>query len=251
MTDCPKTDCIAIRHVAFEDLGSFAPALAARGWKVRVVDAVDGLDGIDPLAPALLVVLGGPIGAYEDDVYPFLADEMRLIEARLKASRPTLGICLGAQLIARALGARVYPNGGVKEVGWSPLALTANPGPLAPLGDAPVLHWHGDTFDLPAGAELLASTSITRNQAFLWGRSTLGLQFHVEATARGLEHWFVGHAAEIGATPGVDVPTLRAQTIRFASDMERRGAQMLDVFLAHASGEKAAAAAVQTQGSVV
>jgi GMP synthase (glutamine-hydrolysing) len=139
-----------IRHVAFEDLGIFREVLAARGYAVRYLEAgVDDLAG--PLASAdLAVVLGGPIGVYETERYPFLVTELRALERRLAAGRPTLGICLGAQLIAAALGARVYP-GGKKEIGWAPVALTAagRASPLAALEGRPVLHWHGDTFDLP------------------------------------------------------------------------------------------------------
>ena len=109
---------LAIRHVQFEDLGSFAPWFAQSGLQVEYLDAgVDALAGVDVLSPALVVVLGGPIGAYQDALYPFLRDELALIRARLDAGRPLLGICLGAQLIARALGARVYPGPAV-EIGW-------------------------------------------------------------------------------------------------------------------------------------
>jgi hypothetical protein len=114
----------AIRHVAFEDLDSFAPTLMERGYTIRYLEAgQDDLAALDPLAGDLWVVLGGPIGVYEEEAYPFIRDELRLLQARLEAGRPTLGICLGAQLIASALGARVYP-GGRKEIGWKPLALT-------------------------------------------------------------------------------------------------------------------------------
>src|SRR6201999_289627 len=105
---------------------------------------------VDPVESDLLVVLGGPIGAYEEDRYPFLTAELTLIGARLKAGRPTLGICLGAQLMARALGADVRPGAG-KEIGWAPLVLSeaGRAGPLRHLGNEPVLHWHGDIFHLP------------------------------------------------------------------------------------------------------
>ena len=97
----------AIRHVHFEDLGTLAPALAGAGAAIRYREAgQDDLAAVDPLAADLLVVLGGPIGAGDDALYPFLADELRILEARLAAGRPTLGVCLGAQLMARALGAR-------------------------------------------------------------------------------------------------------------------------------------------------
>ncbi|MFZ1416642.1 MAG: gamma-glutamyl-gamma-aminobutyrate hydrolase family protein [Defluviicoccus sp.] len=105
------SDVLALRHVPFEDLAYFEAVLTERGLGVRYVDAVtDDLAAIDAMRPGLVVVLGGPIGAYEDTAYPFLGDELRLIERRLRANRPTLGICLGAQLMARALGARVYPG---------------------------------------------------------------------------------------------------------------------------------------------
>ncbi|OAN49862.1 GMP synthase [Paramagnetospirillum marisnigri] len=226
--------CVAIRHVAYEDLGSFEQTLGEAGFCIQYREAGwDELDAVDPLKPELMVVLGGPIGAYEDHDYPFLADELKLIEARLKAGRPIIGICLGAQLMARALGARVYPNDGVKEIGWSPLTLTGDgkTSPLAVLDRVPVLHWHGDTFDLPDGATLLASTPLTAHQAFAWGKAALGLQFHVEATAAGLERWFIGHACEIASVDGLSVPGLRAETRRFAPELEECAPEMLNRFL--------------------
>jgi GMP synthase (glutamine-hydrolysing) len=222
---------LAIRHVAFEDLGGFEAPLKGAGYVVRYADM-----GVDTIAdfgdPDLLVVLGGPIGVYEDDLYPWLKDEIAYIAARLKAQKPTLGICLGAQLMARALGARVYP-GPVKEIGWKPLNLTqGRAGLLAPLGDHPVLHWHGDTFDLPDGATHLASTDICRNQAYSLGRHGLAFQFHPEAQTTGFERWLIGHACEISAASGVTVTGLRADTARLACAAITRGQQVLHNWLA-------------------
>lgn len=216
---------LALRHVAFEDLGLLGALLADRGHTVDYVEApLTDLATIDALTPDLVVVLGGPIGVYETDTYPFLAPEIALLRRRLAARRPTLGICLGSQLMAAALGARVYPSG-VKEIGWAPLELTAagNTSCLRHLASIAVLHWHGDTFDLPAGAQLLASTPACRHQAYCLGDFALALQFHGEVLGPSLESWFVGHACEIATTPGLEVTALRASTLRHAEDLHRQG----------------------------
>lgn len=143
--------CLALRHVPFESLGTLASPIVDGGYAIDIVDTP-----IEPVAHRrlaerdLLVVLGGPIGAYEDARYPFLRDELHLIECALAAGTRLLGVCLGAQLIARVLGARVYA-GPRKEIGFAHLALTeaGRASALAPLDALPVLHWHGDTFDLP------------------------------------------------------------------------------------------------------
>lgn len=218
--------CVAIRHVAFEDLDGLAPLIEAKGFAIRYLDAPLGqLDGLDPLAADLMVVLGGPIGATEEDQYPFLTTELEIIRRRLEADRPILGICLGAQLMARALGARVFANPAGKEVGWSSLELSPA-GEESVLGDlrgAPVLHWHGDTFDLPHGAIGLASTPMTPNQAFAWGMRALGLQFHIEVSAAGLERWYVGHACEIAGLSGVSAAELRADAHTLGLNCQQRG----------------------------
>lgn len=223
---------VALRHVGFEDLGSFESVLQDAGYFIYYRNATRGVDDIDPLSPDLLVVLGGPVGVYEGGAYPFLDDERRLLAARLAAKRPTLGICLGAQLVAAALGGKVYASG-TKEIGFSPLALTDTGarGTLRHLTDVPVLHWHGDTFDLPLGAQLLASTSVCRNQAFAIGTHGLALQFHPEADMPDdIEDWLIGHAAELAAAK-VDVRALRARAGEVGPTLREAGRRMLQEWL--------------------
>jgi GMP synthase (glutamine-hydrolysing) len=208
---------VVLRHVPFESLGLLGPLLQKHGYQTQIVDVpVEGIPQ-STLSADLLVVLGGPIGVYEQDDYPFLTAELSLLRSRLGLRCPTLGICLGAQLVAQALGGEVHRGHGA-EIGWAPLQLTeaALHSPLAGLEGANVLHWHGDTFTLPEGAVLLASTANYPHQAFSMGRHVLALQFHLEVRPADFEGWLVGHAAEIGATEGLVVRTLRDQTAKEA-----------------------------------
>ncbi|CAJ0797914.1 hypothetical protein LMG7141_03450 [Ralstonia condita] len=224
---------LALRHVPFEHLGLLQPLLEARGYAVRHVDV-----GIQPLPTAdlsdadLLIVLGGPIGAYDDAVYPFIPEEAAVIAQRLAARKPLLGICLGAQLMARALGAAVRPMG-QKEIGFAPITLTAEgaDSPLAPLADGtPVLHWHGDQYELPPGARRLASTTMCPEQAFAIGNHALGLQFHLEANLETIEAWLIGHAAELGAA-SIDPRMLRAQAPVVAQRLSQRAREVFTAWL--------------------
>jgi GMP synthase (glutamine-hydrolysing) len=212
MVTTPLKTCLAVRHVAFEDTGLLGALLAARGYETRWLDAgVDPIDVPALLEPGLVVVLGGPIGVYEAETYPFIADEIEAVGARLEAGKPLLGICLGAQIMAAALGARVAP-GPVKEIGWAELTLTpaGQNSVLAPLAATPVLHWHGDNCELPGGCERLASTPHCPVQAFVRKPSQLALQFHIEVEPERVERWLIGHTVELGKA-GIDPRTLRAQ----------------------------------------
>lgn len=224
MSDSPL-HALVLSHVGFEDLGTLRDPLLNRGFTIDSVEAASSAFPFDAAAASdLLVVLGGPIGVYEQFDYPFLKNEIAAIANRLDAGKPTLGICLGAQLIAASLGAAVYPGKNGKEIGWAPI----NPAPQTTLPEwfkplvAPglnVLHWHTDTFDLPVGATLLASTEHSLNQAFTYGASALGLQFHPEVTAVDLESWYVGLAAELDQA-GLSIRDLRVAAELYAPQLE-------------------------------
>lgn len=224
---------VAVRHVGFEDLGAFAPALCAAGYDLDYWDIGErDLSTLPAVEAELLVVLGGPIGAYEEAEYPLLTTELRILEERLAAGRPTMGICLGAQLIARAAGARVYATG-AKEIGFAPITLTAAGGEscLRPFAADPItLHWHGDTFDLPAGAERLASTELCENQAFSLGANVIGFQFHPEVDTQGIEKWLVGHAAELAAA-GLDVRRIRSDAAQYGAPLRHKAGAVITAWL--------------------
>lgn len=224
---------IAISHLCFEDAGTLEDAVTARGLSFRYLQA-----GVDDLVPAkdadILVVLGGPIGVYELDRYPFLKSEFAVIETMLARGKPVVGICLGAQLIAAVLGARVYPAR-EKEIGWGLIGLTPDgrKSPLVALNEnkCRVLHWHGDTFDLPAGATWLAETAIAPYQAFSANRGkVLALQFHVEPHAAKIERWLIGHTLEL-TTSGIDLHKLRADTQRYGPGLEKASRKLFDDWL--------------------
>ena len=225
---------LALRHVHFEDLGTLEPLLRGRGYEVRYVDpALDDLEAIDATAPALVVALGGPVSAVDENSFPFLASELRLLKRRLASGKPLLGICLGAQLIARLAGARVQPMGH-HEIGFSPLVLASQGAPepsvLAPLAGVPVLHWHGDHFELPRHAQLLASTDLCTEQAFILGTAVLGLQFHLEADPRCIEQWLVGHSCELRQA-GVAPHSIRADAQKFGGALEQAAQQVFTRWL--------------------
>lgn len=229
--------CVALRHLAFEDLGVFDSELQRCGFTVEYRQA-----GVEPLSASewqdadLVVVLGGPIGVYEQKRYPWLADQIEHLALRLHARKPVLGICLGAQLMAAALGASVYP-GHRKEIGWAGLTLSKAglASGLRQLEDVQVLHWHGDMFDLPAQVTLLASTDLTPNQAFSVGSHALALQFHPEVDATRIEAWLIGHTLEL-AQAGCDMAVLRQSSQQHAASAAIAGQEMLREWLAGTVG---------------
>lgn len=170
-----------LQHVPFEGLGSIESWLITAGYDVTRTAlfetvAFPAVEDVD-----LLIVMGGPMSVNDEEIYPWLVAEKAFIRCAIELGRPVLGICLGAQLIASAFGARVYPNS-EKEIGWFPVQGISHDVPelFRFPSSVDVFHWHGETFDLPSGATLLARSEACNNQAFQIGDSVIGLQFHLE-----------------------------------------------------------------------
>lgn len=173
---------LIVRHVPREGAAGYLQPIEAAGYHIDRIDvASPDFAGIDLCDPDLLIMMGGPMGVYEADIHPWIPLQIEKLARRLDADRPTLGVCLGSQMMAAALGSRVFP-GGHMELGFAPVTINDSgaASPLRHLKDTPVLHWHSDTFDLPDNVELLASTNRYAHQAFRRGSNLLALQFHAE-----------------------------------------------------------------------
>ena len=192
------------QHVPFEGLGSMETWLRGAGYEIGVTRWYAGELAPDPAGIDLLIVMGGPMSVNDLGEHPWLAPETDFIRRWIGAGRPLLGVCLGAQLIASALGARVYPNR-VKEIGWFPVT-AVTPVPENAFRFPPeqtVFHWHGETFDLPTGAIHLARSAGCAHQAFQVGRNVIGLQFHLETTPETAAALIANCRAELVPAPYV------------------------------------------------
>jgi GMP synthase-like glutamine amidotransferase len=221
-----------LQHVPFEGLGCIEPWLDARGatrTTTRFFESA-GLPSIDTFD--LLVALGGPMSVNDDAALPWLAAEKRLVADAIAAGRRVLGICLGAQLIAAACGARVYPNH-EREIGWHFVAQTGAPwaGSSLPARFL-AFHWHGETFDLPPGAQACARSAACEHQAFTLGRNVLGLQFHLESTPATVRALVENCPADLAPGPYVQAEgAMLAEPRRFA-DANAAMENLLEAFLA-------------------
>jgi GMP synthase-like glutamine amidotransferase len=234
-----------LEHVLHEGPGRIAKALDRAGIEHHRLPLYAGAPLPQLADQDLLVVMGGPMGVGDRNSpqYPFLAGELELLEQAVRAGTPTLGVCLGAQLLAAAGGARVYPNvtgdppKPTREVGWGAIHFvrTAAEEPvLAGLDRAEVvLHWHGDTFDLPHDATLLASTLSCENQMYRLGPRQFGLQFHVEIDEPDLEVWLQADASYVqGALGQGGAERIRRDARRFMPRFVERGDRLLEQLLA-------------------
>lgn len=206
-----KVQALVVQNVAIEGPGLLKPAMEEAGWypDIKLMDdrktvLPSSLEGY-----RALILLGGPMNVYEEEAYPYLPHVDILIKEAIDRSLPVLGICLGGQLIAKALGAPVTRNP-VREIGWYPLRLTAV-GKNSPLfaglpEEFYVFQWHEDTFSLPSGAIHLATSHDCVNQAFALGNNIFGLQFHVEVTDQMIETWAQAYTDELEEFGGQDAP---------------------------------------------
>lgn len=193
-----------LQHVPFEGLGSIDEWVSANGYVLTSTQFFTNSNLPEPDDIDWLIIMGGPMGVYDEEKFNWLASEKQLIKEAIEAGKTVIGICLGAQLIAEVLSAKVYPND-YKEIGWYPIELNEQAlenrlfkGFAEKLT---VFHWHGDTFDLPANAMWLASSEACKNQAFLYNERVLGLQFHFEMTERALKNMVENGSAEFKPAP--------------------------------------------------
>ncbi len=203
-------------HKSQRDAGAFEAMLHERGADVEVRLAFDeGVADLDPKAHDLTIFMGGPMGAYQADLFPYLNDEVDYIAKRLELNKPYLGICLGGQLMARAMGADNFPGTAGKEIGWHEINVNEDGMKTAvkhlDASKTKMMQWHGDTFNLPKEATLLASSESYKNQAFSYGNKALGFQCHPEVTNTNIELWLALGQSELQQV-GLNVPVLRTQT---------------------------------------
>lgn len=213
-------------HKSQLDSGIFKDILEERGFEIDLrLGYHDEVGGIDPAEHDLTLFMGGPMGVYQSDMFPYLNNEINYIEKRLAKEKPYLGVCLGAQLMAKALGSNVFRGLPGKEIGWHSIEVN-EVGMKTPLRHLDVsktkmMQWHGDTYDKPKDAILLASSEMYKNQAVSYGKNALALQCHPEINKGNIEMWLATGFHELPAA-GLNVSALRAQTLENVEKLNKQ-----------------------------
>lgn len=223
-----------LQHVAFEGLGYIADWAESHGHTTSCSALYADEPLPDPSTFDALVIMGGPMGVHDTTVYRWMTPEKKFIEAALKQTKKVLGICLGAQLIADTLGAKVYPNP-EKEIGWYPVARASAAEHTSWAQVIPphfqAFHWHGDTFDLPAGALHFAQNKVCHHQAFFYPPGVIGLQFHLEATKPSIAQLIQHCGHELVPAPNIQTAAeIESQADLIASSNQLMGS-ILDYFM--------------------
>lgn len=226
-------NALVIQHVDFEGLGHIKPWLVQHGYRITTYHPPgDAVWTINMAHVDLLVILGGPMSVNDRDRLAFIDDEIHLVETALETAVPTLGICLGAQVLAVAAGGTVRPMP-MLEIGLAPVQLT-DQGKQTALrhlaADQPVLHWHGEAIDLPPNGVCLARTNACNVQAFAIGPRMLGLQFHLETDLKCISDWTQGHASDVSAA-GANPDLLIAEAHQYADAAANACSQVIEEWL--------------------
>lgn len=230
-----KKQVWAIQHIGYEDLGSFEPVLKSRGFEVKYLCSRNiDYKGLFAQDPDLIIDLGGPMSVHDEDRHPWIVNERQFIKERIGSEKPLMGICFGAQMIASALGADTYEGKQGKEIGWSKITVNEE-GQKTPFRHLDgslthMMHWHGNTFDLPDGAVLLALSDKYHKQAYSYGDHIFCMQCHPEVTEAKLRLWYSSGKNEIEEV-GLTVDKMKADAHAYNEILSQQAALFLNEWL--------------------
>lgn len=223
-----------IQHESYEGLGCIEGWAEENGFELSSTKLYKGekLPSVDSFD--FLVIMGGPMGVHDAGEYPWLEDEFTFVGQVINNNTPVLGVCLGSQVIAHCLGAEIY-KASEKEIGWFPITSSSPKG--VELGFLPahceVFHWHGETYDLPKGAELLASSTVCENQAFVYNNKVVGLQFHLEVSGGGIKEFIDNNKNELVEAPYIQTESAMLSCVDKTQDINGYMFAVLDYLKQH------------------
>ncbi|MDH5723379.1 MAG: hypothetical protein OEY94_08680 [Alphaproteobacteria bacterium] len=235
-TNNMKKSALILRQLSPFRIGSFERTLLSKNFDLRYIDTYkEDLSAIDPLQHDVVITLGCTLGVNDSNKFPFINDIIRFLEKRITKDKPTLGICFGAQIMAKILGANVYKGQNGFEKGWSPLIITEEGKKSAIKHFNPeitsMFHSHNDTFDLPKNATLLASSKKYPHQAYKYGENIIAMQCHPEVTLNMIEEWLIMFVDQISADLDLDINIIREETKKNISSLQTQSIKFLEDWL--------------------